>query len=74
MSVLVLNAGSSSLKVSVVEAGATLLQTGVDADRDAPERTLAAVRAALAEAGIEGIDVVGHRIVHGGERLVAPVL
>ena len=54
--VLVVNAGSTSLKLSLVdEAGAT--------------RALASLGDAPAD-----IDAVGHRVVHGGPRLCAPVL
>lgn len=71
MTILVVNAGSSSLKLSVLDA------------QDRLERTLnlpsrrgrvddAAFRAALDGAG--PIDAVGHRIVHGGTEFVKPVL
>ena len=69
MRVLVVNAGSSSLKLSVlspdggVHAAATLQRW--DGHPDAEP-----VRRFLGEAG--RVDVVGHRVVHGGPRYTAP--
>jgi acetate kinase len=70
--VLVVNAGSSSLKLSLLDAG----------DRPVAECELAAPGATvdpreLGEAigsGLGDADVVGHRIVHGGERFRDAVL
>jgi acetate kinase len=56
MRVLVVNAGSSSLKVDVVENGVGV--TSYDALPETAPR----------------VDAVGHRIVHGGEDFVAPVV
>jgi acetate kinase len=56
MRVLVVNAGSSSLKVAVVDNGTTV------ASYD--ELPVTAPR----------VDAVGHRIVHGGDEFVGPVL
>jgi acetate kinase len=72
MRILVLNAGSSSLKTSVVEepGDRTLrhdeLQHAADVGWDE------ALAAALSDAG--RIDAVGHRVVHGGERRSALLL
>jgi acetate kinase len=69
--VLIVNAGSSSLKLTLLDEQDTIVA----------ERNLAAPRAqvdpgqlreALA-AGLGEADAVGHRIVHGGERFRAPV-
>lgn len=81
MRVLVLNAGSSSLKASVIDDGATVTRTavgwGADASR-APDRGagIQAVLEAAGEAGVApgSIDAVGHRIVHGGSRFTSPTL
>jgi acetate kinase len=67
--VLVVNAGSSSLKLSVLEhdelCGASELPApGAAID---PGQVSAAVRA------LGPVDAVGHRIVHGGERYADPV-
>jgi acetate kinase len=67
--VLVVNAGSSSLKLSVLDqdelCGATELPApGATID---PEQVSAALR------GLGPVDAVGHRIVHGGERYTDPV-
>ena len=71
MRVLVVNAGSSSLKLALVGPGeaveaATEIEIG-----GGPLAT-----AALGDftAGLDGIDAVGHRVVHGGDRFTGPVL
>jgi acetate kinase len=70
--ILVVNAGSSSVKLSLIgPANETLAAHELDSpdarvDRDELE-------AALAE-GLGDADAVGHRIVHGGERLRGPVV
>jgi acetate kinase len=65
--VLVVNAGSSTLKLSVVEAdgratGAKTLETVAG--------TLAPQVVAEEIAGLGPVDAVGHRVVHGGETYV----
>jgi len=69
--VLVVNAGSSSLKLSLLDAAdAVIAAVELDAPRaraDADELR-EALRSPLAQA-----DAVGHRIVHGGERFRAAV-
>jgi len=69
--VLVVNAGSSSLKLSLLDAAdAVIAAVELDAPRaraDADELR-EALRPPLAQA-----DAVGHRIVHGGERFRAAV-
>jgi acetate kinase len=81
--VLVLNAGSSSLKASVVEPGRretvtkTTVNWGSDATRVADRRaTVAAALEALWADGAdrESVAGVGHRVVHGGLRFREPVL
>jgi acetate kinase len=70
--VLVVNAGSSSVKLSVVGADdATLAARELAAPRATIDRS--ELRAAIAD-GLGAVDAVGHRIVHGGERFRAPVL
>jgi len=81
--VLVLNPGSSSLKVSVLEPpnrdplATASIDWGADATR-AADRALA-VAGALETIGANGvaassIDAVGYRVVHGGSRFAAPTL
>ncbi|HEY7598808.1 MAG TPA: acetate kinase, partial [Candidatus Limnocylindrales bacterium] len=79
--VLVLNAGSSSLKASLLEVGrvaplaSTAIGWGADATRVGDRAP--AVERVIAELVTDGgaaLAGVGHRIVHGGERFVAPVL
>jgi acetate kinase len=69
--VLVVNAGSSSVKLSLLGSGDERL---ADRELAAPRSELdpAELRAALA-GGLGDADAVGHRIVHGGERYRAPV-
>jgi acetate kinase len=78
--VLVLNAGSSSLKASVVDGSATVARTetswGADASRAAGrEGAVAAVLEAFAGDGVaaDTLAAVGHRVVHGGSRFTEPV-
>lgn len=69
--VLVVNAGSSSLKYEVldVEAGVAALSGAVErigvAGSGVPDHT-AAIAGVLEQLDAESIDAVGHRIVHGG--------
>jgi acetate kinase len=65
MRVLVVNAGSSSLKVSLIgEDGATLAEYDFElAGGRVDDRELAA-----AIRPMDGIDAAGHRVVHGGPR------
>lgn len=70
--VFVLNAGSSSIKYTVleVEAGVTLADGIVErigVPGGVPDHA-AALASVLAEIGDTVIDAVGHRVVHGGER------
>lgn len=66
MRVLVVNAGSSSVKLSLLRDGdRTLADRELAAPRSEPDP--AALEAAL-QTGLGEADAVGHRIVHGGER------
>lgn len=74
-SILTLNAGSSSLKYALYVGGErvaadTIARVGSDTKDHA-----AALEEALAAIGSFGeLGAVGHRIVHGGERFVAPAV
>jgi acetate kinase len=81
MRVLVLNAGSSTLKASVLDGGsrdplfATILDWGADATRASGR--LDDFEALLEHLVVEGIPVgsieaIGHRVVHGGTRFTKP--
>jgi len=63
--VLVLNAGSSSLKVSVVDPDDRVL---TEREFEVAEGRVDAAQLANAVHGMEGIEAVGHRVVHGGPR------
>jgi acetate kinase len=65
--VLVVNAGSSSLKLRLLGPDDALL-----AARDVPAGDAAALRDFLD--GLGGVDVAGHRVVHGGARFRGPVV
>ena len=71
MRILVVNAGSSSLKLSVLDDADSLLASETV---DAPVGRIddAALRAAIS--ANSPIDAVGHRIVHGGTEFTQPVL
>ena len=65
--VLCLNAGSSSLKVALIEGGSATARFGADvaATRD--------LRGLLELRGIAPPDAIGHRLVHGGPDQTAPL-
>lgn len=71
MRILVVNAGSSSLKLSVLDDADGLLASETV---DAPVGRIddSALRAAISASS--PIDAVGHRIVHGGTEFTQPVL
>lgn len=70
MRILVVNAGSSSLKLRLLDDGDVLEGAHELALCDG-KIDVAELDAALA--GIDRVDAVGHRIVHGGRRFLAPV-
>ena len=72
MRVLVVNAGSSSLKLSLLGSGDELL---AEEELAAPQAEVDpnALRSALG-GGVGDADAVGHRIVHGGARFREPVV
>ena len=83
MRVLVLNAGSSTLKASVLDGDgrdplfATALEWGADATRASgrPDDFEALLEQLVVEGiPVGSIDAVGHRVVHGGTRFTAPVV
>lgn len=65
MRVLVLNAGSSSLKVSLVQEDGRVL---ADHEFEAREGHVDESRLAGAVHAMEGVEAIGHRVVHGGPR------
>ena len=76
MRVLVLNAGSSSLKASVLETGGlqtvarTEVSLGTDATRSEARRRSVqdALQALRQSVDLQSVRGVGHRVVHGGTR------
>ncbi len=69
--ILVVNAGSSSLKLRVLDPSDTLVAE-VDLPPPRGADDAAAVSEAIAPFG--RVDAVGHRVVHGGTRFTGPVL
>ncbi|HLZ94811.1 MAG TPA: acetate/propionate family kinase [Candidatus Dormibacteraeota bacterium] len=69
MRVLVVNAGSSSLKIGLVDDDAEIaeLEFKATAGRFDDAELESAVR------GMEGVEAVGHRVVHGGPRYASAV-
>lgn len=67
--VLVVNAGSSSLKLSVLDPGDTIT-AGLTLDHWDGTPDAAGLRPFLD--GLTGIGAVGHRVVHGGSRFTGP--
>ncbi|MGH8968699.1 MAG: acetate/propionate family kinase [Actinomycetes bacterium] len=69
MRVLVVNAGSSSLKLRVLDGEQVITSQDLPADADGFDRD------GLGEVldGLQ-VDAVGHRVVHGGTRFTEPVL
>jgi len=69
--VLTVNAGSSSLKLRVVEGDGALVATA-----DVPRQTGGSVADALSQFLIKAppFDAVGHRVVHGGHDFQEPLL
>ncbi|HEY4634624.1 MAG TPA: propionate/acetate kinase, partial [Candidatus Limnocylindrales bacterium] len=82
MRVLVLNAGSATLKATVLDAPALdpRFERTLDWRADGPtaERgdAVATMLAAIGDAGLpaSSMGAVGHRVVHGGERFTAPTI
>jgi acetate kinase len=75
MRLLVVNTGSSSLKLRVLRAtgedpGQWEVARTVDLDRWDGEHDLAEIEPAVAEAG--AVEAVGHRVVHGGPEFREP--
>jgi acetate kinase len=69
--VLVVNAGSSSLKVSLVAGGDSIVATH---EIEAPGGRLAQARLKEVVDSMQGVQAVGHRVVHGGPRYTSSVL
>ena len=73
MRILVLNAGSSNLKASLIEPPnrAPAFERTIDWIDAGRDGAAAIIREVLDAAGTP-IDAVGHRVVHGGERFTGP--
>lgn len=79
MIILVINSGSSSLKYQVREGSDVLAEGLVEriGEAEVPDHAAALDRVdgeVAAALDGRGIDAVGHRVVHGGERFSEPVL
>ncbi len=69
MRILVVNAGSSSLKLSVLESGQILAKGDLPVDRDGFDQDELAAFLSDTE-----LDAVGHRVVHGGTEFTEPTV
>lgn len=69
--ILVVNAGSSSLKLRLLDARDEVLAAH---DLPAPKGKAEEAAIAKAIAGLGPVDAVGHRVVHGGTDFVQPVV
>jgi acetate kinase len=72
MRILALNAGSSSLKTSVIEQPGDRTVARDELERPADAGWTDALRSVLSGSG--QVDAVAHRVVHGGARFTAPLL
>lgn len=72
MRILVLNAGTSSLRASLIGQPGDVTVDRRELGRPAHAGWTDALRGGLAGAG--RVDAVGHRVVHGGEEHTAPLL
>ena len=70
MRVLVVNAGSSSLKLRLLDADDAV---AASADLLAPAGRLDESEAAAAVAAMGPVDAIGHRVVHGGTYFTSPI-
>jgi acetate kinase len=71
MRILVVNAGSSSLKLRMLDEDDRVVATE---DLPAPRGRAEEEKVRRAIEGFEKVDAVGHRVVHGGTEFVDPVL
>jgi acetate kinase len=72
MRILALNAGSSSLKTSLIEEPGDRTQARDELQRPADAGWTDALAGSLGSHG--PVDAVGHRVVHGGARFIQPLL
>jgi acetate kinase len=75
MAILILNAGSSTLKAQLLdpETGQVLMKSTIERIGQEGRTHEGAVRQVLSEIGSTEIKAVGHRVVHGGERFTSAV-
>lgn len=71
MRILVVNAGSSSLKLSVLDDSDVVLESQEFSDADAKD--LNRVLSLFLERSL-AVDAIGHRVVHGGTEFTRPIL
>jgi acetate kinase len=79
MNILVLNAGSSSLKFNLFGASAEAIETNTETvlaqgEAERVANMPQALQSVFAQLGTSTVDAVGHRIVHGGDRFHESVL
>jgi acetate kinase len=74
MTILVLNAGSSSLKFHVFRDGRVLFKGTEERISSEPQALEAAFDRVFAKIADTKIDAVGHRVVHGGDKFLTAVV
>lgn len=76
MKILVLNVGSTSIKFDLYEMDSEDRLAHGTIERTEGADVGAALGSVIGELGdqLEGLSAIGHRVVHGGERLIRPVL
>lgn len=72
MNILTLNAGSATLKFKLFEMPAERVLAEGSLDHPGGDGLTEAARTAIGKNRALGIDAVGHRVVHGGSRFLAP--
>jgi len=73
MNILALNAGSSTLKYKFFGMPEETVLAGGSLDHPGGEGIVPAARAAIETCRPQGIDALGHRVVHGGTHFSEPV-
>ena len=75
MRVLVVNAGSSSVKLRLLDGSEVVGRTDLGAPSGLDGGAVrSAINSLVSSSGVSGVDAVGHRVVHGGQRFTRPAL
>ena len=72
--ILVMNSGSSTIKMALLDSEANILREAAAESGDDMALAMHRLLDELLAGTTENITAVGHRVVHGGERFIAPTL